>query len=1040
MAIKLPDAISSREITVARGANRHERVWKNVTGTFQQLFDGYLSKHRVGQKDGQAITQGKLAGQTRSSPNAWLNYLVMIDIDNGTPLEEIEQILKDSGLFGVIYTTHSHLKPQTTIKEKALDDWVKTQPDMKDATDVEKATRYLAKVKKYASAILDSITAVGVAMLDGGRQYVVEHAPMHRARVVFILDEPFDFANRGKQVEAIAEWKATYTNFCKRLGVAWDSTCIDPARLMYTPCRGSDSKAEDHKVIVVDGEPLTIERMKIPADDVDDAPVDELDAFAAPADPNSKFKTPGLRQFAAKHAHDFAAADWFSALNPDGDRGSRQNGPGLHFQCPNEDNHSVISPEDTAFMVVNGEDGADGFTALCMHATCKDMSGGDRLWYVDKMCQAHGIRHADELLAHCSGEAREQAHTTARAETIVASGTLDERIEALTPETPIETVVDIITALAQTPRTLVVDTQISRVAEKTGGGLRSTQAEYRRQRGIVEARERGDAPGIQRQPTHMETYRGPVMLHWHETVQDQITLRLLMEKNEEDPFLFIRPEGGVVRLKQTALGMTLDPIDTPQKWGNILSEHVSFQKLDETHGDSVFVKAPIRVIHELQGKVDWELPIIDRIIRVPVLGRDGSLRTEKGYDPDTQTYVDPHADFLPVPDDITPEILLAAIDTVIEPLRDFPFSDVFDGSDQLPIKLDEEDEDGFPYPNYERGKSSRIHALAMMIQPFVRDIIDGPCPAYHIGKAAAGTGAGYLADVIYYTTEGEGAVAQTMAENAEEFRKSITATLRSGATNIFIDNINKKVDSGHLAAALTAGKWKDRVLGISETCQIPIKSTWMMAGNNLTFSHELMRRIVPIYMDANSKNPAHDRLGKKDFKHFPLQTYLKEHRLEIVQAIHILIMNWVRTTDMAWGSKRMNSFDAYAGVMSGIFEAAGIEDFLDNIPAYLNDNDEDQDDDDGLIDILYERFKMEDKFTPTEAFGVIDTPMSPVSPEALGIEGNTTAAKVATFGRYLAKSCKGRTFTPVKDDPTVKVKLTKKRVTAGVEYRFVPAT
>jgi hypothetical protein len=65
--------------------------------------------------------------------------------------------------------------------------------------------------------------------------------------------------------------------------------------------------------------------------------------------------------------------------------------------------------------------------------------------------------------------------------------------------------------------------------------------------------------------------------------------------------------------------------------------------------------------------------------------------------------------------------------------------------------------------------------------------------------------------------------------------------------------------------------------------------------------------------------------------------------------------------------------------------------------------------------------------------------MSPVRPETLGIDGKTPAGKTVAFGRFLAKSCKGRTFTPLSDNPEMKVKLTKGRSNGGPYYKFVPA-
>jgi hypothetical protein len=191
---------------------------------------------------------------------------------------------------------------------------------------------------------------------------------------------------------------------------------------------------------------------------------------------------------------------------------------------------------------------------------------------------------------------------------------------------------------------------------------------------------------------------------------------------------------------------------------------------------------------------------------VPVFGPKGTLNVKKGYAKDIQVYMDPDEKFMEVPTVVDDATLYEAKWWLYEAIRDFPFSDAMDGDETLPIKSDVLDEDGFPQPNWVRGRSSRTNFLAMLLQPFVRSIIgDSPSPAYHIGKASPGTGAGYLMDVVSMIVEGRRATVQTMSAQNEEFRKNINATLRNGGNIIFIDNINRKVDSGDLAAARTGG-------------------------------------------------------------------------------------------------------------------------------------------------------------------------------------------------------------------------------------------
>jgi hypothetical protein len=1023
--------ILAKEVEIGLGQRRNDMNWKSVKGTFGDLLNGLLSKHAIGDKDGTCIIQGVLSGPQRTFKNVKKNYLVMVDVDTGETLDDVQQTLVNSGLFGVIWTTHSHLKDTSEVVEDAFLQWSRNQLT-EAAGEIKSIARYMREVKKYTEPLCETIESVTKEFVEGGLKYIAKHAPMSRLRILFVLAEPFDFANRGTHTEAINEWKTNYKIFSDKLGVAWDTQCVDPSRLMYLPRRSASTAPELHEIRVVWGDMLTIERMK----ESGGTASDPLSNFVGPDAGKKTFVTPNLMKFIGQYRYDFQAADWLESVDAAGMRGHRSSGPGIHFECPNEENHSEITPNDIAFMAINASDGTEGFTLHCMHTTCRTMSDGDRVWFLDKACQKYGIEDAMNLRAFCPGAPAEEAAVEARGAAIITAGDIDERIETITPDTDVTIITDIISALAQEKPSLQIHAKIEKIiAKRENRGRGAIKDEYRRLRSSFEAANAPPPVVLAREPSDVETYRGPVLTHWHETTQIDVARNIFVEGNLKKPTIFKRREGGVVRAVQTYDGVILENVFSLTDWSSVIYDHVKFQQADPQARDLVYIVPPAKLVDHFKGRRDLDLPIVERISRIPHLGPDGTLRWEKGYDPATRTYLDPVIDFLPVPEVIEDAHVEDATWWLTEAVRDFPFSDGFNGSDLTPVKTNVLDEDGFYEPNWDRGRSSRLNAIAMIMQPFVRDCIDGPCPAFHIDKSSPGTGAGYLTDVAYIIAEGERAIAQTMSENPEEFRKAITATLRGGASIIFIDNINQKVASGHLAAALTAGVWKDRVLGISETCVIPIRSTWIMAGNNLSFTPELMRRNIPIRLDASTVNPAKDRVGAKDFKHFPLQKFLKERRPELVWSIHVLLMNWVQKTNMAWGSKRLNSFDSWAGVMSGIFEAADMKGFIENIPDYLNEMDEDSSADHELGKLLIEKFG-EDPCKVSDIQGVLENPMSDVTMDSLGLKGHTPGARAVSLGHYLSKMCKGRTYQPDPDDPTRKYKLSKKTVHGYSVYQF----
>ena len=120
---------------------------------------------------------------------------------------------------------------------------------------------------------------------------------------------------------------------------------------------------------------------------------------------------------------------------------------------------------------------------------------------------------------------------------------------------------------------------------------------------------------------------------------------------------------------------------------------------------------------------DPRLPQLHAVIRTPVFGRDGSLIAKPGYHHKDRVWLDVDSTLrleqlssAPTPDEIR-----AARDLLCdEMLVDFPFTDV----------------------------SDRAHAVAAILLPFVRRMIEGPTPLHLIEAPSVGSGKGLLANVV----------------------------------------------------------------------------------------------------------------------------------------------------------------------------------------------------------------------------------------------------------------------------------------------------
>ena len=189
----------------------------------------------------------------------------------------------------------------------------------------------------------------------------------------------------------------------------------------------------------------------------------------------------------------------------------------------------------------------------------------------------------------------------------------------------------------------------------------------------------------------------------------------------------------------------------------------------------------------------------------------------------------------------------------------------------------------FPFTD----EGSEAHALALILQPFIRFILSGPTPLYLITAPARGTGKGLLADVVTIPATGGEAGVMALPGSDDELEKRVTACLVTGHSLILLDNVTS-LRSRVLSAALTSREWVGRILGRSRMVRVSNDATWVATGNNLSLSDEMLRRVVPIRLDAAVERPE-ERTG---FRH-PLPRWAYEHRQDLVSACLSIIQAWV---------------------------------------------------------------------------------------------------------------------------------------------------
>lgn len=1042
-----PDALGTdpfftKELEIAVGANRHEKNWRTVPMTRGKLVHDLITFKR-GPKDGACITQGPLINGQRIAKNVIANHIIMLDCDTGESLASLERKVLDAGLFAVLWTTYSHMKAITEIPEDRL---VKLARDirvpMPNVEDEQPelcalAEKYLAS-KKYNTAILASITRIDKQHREGGIKYVVHHDPMPRARIMMFLKDPYIFATaKATQAQAIQDWKEAYAGVAEILGVDYDQSCVDPSRLMYTPRLPHDIDdfiEAGHDIVVIGGGALdldTVPRIKkgerYTATDQNPL-VAAADNVGVSGDARKAYPQ-WLLKFLKKHGDDFDIIGFCEAY----DELLSNNGEKAELTCPNEERHTEQKADDRAFCVMNSE---GGFWAGCQHATCKEDSGGDRAWWLQKLCEKYGVGY-DDLLSYCALADEEEAvqieREAQREDAAQGAITSLEVGDGIATSEAVTEAIERISHVQDVARRIELMRDLRTKSGWSAGSLNDVLREQLRLRDAEREAERQVVVDMTPVPDNPED-AAVIWLHWDQPDQCRCAVARLVKLNREHPQFFRRTDGTVVTVvNNTRSGVRIHTFDS-------LNDVILYALYDfgirfigiDDEGREVAKNCPEYIIKFIKGtfhKLDF--PELEKISKVPVFSEDGTLITEKGYNPLTRAYYDPgDYEYLPVPDTVTDEDLENAVWMLLDVVRDFPFSDAINDADPEPIRLVNDDGtwadvdgDGFPWPNWDRGRGSRANALAMILQPFVRAMIKGPCPNYHVDKPAIGTGAGFLVDAAWIINEGgDRAEVKTLSHDNAEIKKAMTAALLEGKSILFLDNIQHQVDSPDLAAALTAGTWSDRILGQSTTVNIPIRTTFIMAGNRIKFNRDMMRRNVPIYMNAATPNPSSDRTSAF-YKHPMLHRWLVEHRPELVWACHVIIKAWVQAGKPPGSADDLQSFNAYAQVMGGILDFAGISGFLSNRDAYMEARADEQNSMDGLTKRIWDKFG-EDWKTASElleacapdgsgglgAFGASDK-RAVIDPALdLNLKGNTDAGLATSLGMYIRRELLGGTY------------------------------
>lgn len=375
---------------------------------------------------------------------------------------------------------------------------------------------------------------------------------------------------------------------------------------------------------------------------------------------------------------------------------------------------------------------------------------------------------------------------------------------------------------------------------------------------------------------------------------------IIMQQNQEDPILF-RRSGELVWIETGDHGEPVIETLDVDRLRHLLARIIVWTS--PAKGGPIGVAPPTPVVRDMLADPDPPVPVLERVVDVPVFSASGEIITEAGYNRASRLYYrpSPGLDIPEVSEEPSGEEIGQARELILtEVLGDFPFV----------------------------SDSERAHAVAAFLLPYARELIPSYTPLHLITAPAPGSGKSLLADALSYPFLGEDPPAITEAMDQDEWRKRITAALAEGPSIILLDNLQQRLASAHLAAVLTRSTWRDRILGGSRMVNMPVRCLWLGTGNNTQLSTELARRTVRIRLDPKMDRPW--LRPETGFRHPNLREWMRANRGLLVWAALTLIRSWLKK-GRPRGPRSLGSYEDWSRTMGGILEAAGISGFLGNV-------------------------------------------------------------------------------------------------------------
>ena len=329
---------------------------------------------------------------------------------------------------------------------------------------------------------------------------------------------------------------------------------------------------------------------------------------------------------------------------------------------------------------------------------------------------------------------------------------------------------------------------------------------------------------------------------------------------------------GALRLCELTAPWLTERFATVAKW----------RRWSETAQEWKAIDPPEQYAKTYLAKVgQWKAPVLTGIVECPTLRRDGSLLTASGYDPESGLYVDYAGAAISVPDQPTRADALAALEALKEPYSEFAFADPAMG---LSI------------------------ALSATLTAIVRRSLR-TAPLFAFDAPVMGAGKGLLVKIASLIATGRPAPLLSQGQDEAEAEKRLGSLLLAGVSMINLDNIERPVGGELLCSMLTEPVCNPRILGKSESPEMPCNLTMFATGNNIQFVGDMVRRVLICRID-----PGVERPDARTFQR-NLNEWVPANRARLLSAALTVLRAYIVAGKPAQPITPYGSFEEWSGLV-----------------------------------------------------------------------------------------------------------------------------